>query len=595
MNDWLTYSKYEQMLCMVFDETKSLKIYRSSNRAISMDYLSRYLGETMGLDTLQLLLENYFDACGKEQNQQSVHEKSLILEVQQYARQSREDLLCDEETMFDKCQFLFCLPLRWAGKNYEGKLRALFVEAGWITQDDPTARLIFSPFTEGLTQYLMTQHGRHLEREAKYLLLSIDKVDIHLATFQMQSAKELIGVSRTLAASDFLLVPTDLGDTVSWNITELNLLMYSSTKMIIIKHFLGIIRKKRYYKREIFKYKNRYKKTAQKQRHNINAATLPWLHAPIIIEAIMNTEDMLYKKLTTVGTYSEYSNQAHSLVDTVVVYIGQSQPLYTCVNGLKRYKEVLKGLTCGAFMNELLTDANVKGFIDQLVCKVKELYSKYSSVPNSPEGIQGVILHCDYWPNVFYSEIIQDALLDAKLVDAKNGFIGTNELNICEGSMQKALKMVQIANALLSPTIRNNAGSKQLELEDYCITEGDLLPPNSFYVQAYINDDHIRFILNKVVAVSTVGGTVQKSVFTIHEMSVKLEDLLDSVCDNMWNHLVSHECQRDPYMLTYCDTHSTGGYSAADYCFSKCSIKKMAEKLTEKLGEKLASTHHQMP
>jgi hypothetical protein len=240
-------------------------------------------------------------------------------------------------------------------------------------------------------------------------------------------------------------------------------------------------------------------------------------------------------------------------------------------------KEILRELTCGVLMNSLLTDTNIKGFINQVVCKLKELHSKYSNFKYSPDGIQDVILHCYYISNPFYKTLFRKILLDANLIDAQNWFfVG---LNVYPGAMQKPFKMVQIANALLPPTIWKNGNSKQLEWIDYNTRDEDLLPPNSFYVQAYINDDHIRFILNKVIAVSSVNGAVQKSTFTIQEMSVELESILDSVCDIMWNHLMLPECQRDPDLLDHCDTHLTGEYSAANYYLFKCSIQEMTEKL----------------
>ncbi|CAO3646956.1 unnamed protein product [Mucor fragilis] len=179
----------------------------------------------------------------------------------------------------------------------------------------------------------------------------------------------------------------------------------------------------------------------------------------------------------------------------------------------------------------------------------------------------------------FYRTLFRKILLDANLIDAQNEFfLG---LNICFGAMQKPFKMVQIANALLPPTIWKNGNSKQLEWIDYNTRDEDLLPPNSFYVQAYINDDNIRFTLNKVIAVSSVNGAIQKSTFTIQEMSVELESILDSVCDTMWNQLMMPECQRNPDLLDHCDTHLTGEYSAVNYCFFKRSIQEMTEKLLQ--------------
>ncbi|CAO3647044.1 unnamed protein product [Mucor fragilis] len=250
--------------------------------------------------------------------------------------------------------------------------------------------------------------------------------------------------------------------------------------------------------------------------------------------------------------------------------------------GLEDVKDILKGQTCGAFMNNLLTDTNIKGIIDELICKVQEIFSKYSKSQNSPDGIQHVILHHRWGSNYFYEELFRVALLDANWIDPQNDFIHVSDGEcICFGAMQKPFKMVQLANALLPPTIWKDGNCKQLEWKDNNTCEEDLLPPNSFYVQAYINDEHIRFVLNKVIAVSSVNGALQKSTFTVQEMSVELESILDSVCDIMWNHLMLPECQRDPDLFDHCDTHLAGEYSAANYYLFKCSIQEMTEKLLQ--------------
>lgn len=232
-------------------------------------------------------------------------------------------------------------------------------------------------------------------------------------------------------------------------------------------------------------------------------------------------------------------------------------------------------------MDGLLTDASVKEFIDQLVCEVKGIHNKYSNVQSSPDGIQDVILHCHSKANGFYREVFRVALLGANFVDAQADFISNTEesRDISFGAMQKPIKMIQIANALLPPTVWNGESCEQVELVSYSSGEDDLLPPNSFYAQASINNNHIRFILNKVIAVSSANDTIQKSTFTVKEMSVKLEGIFGSVCDNMWNHLMMPECQGEITRHARCDTHSAGEYSAANYRFFKCSIQKMTDEL----------------
>jgi hypothetical protein len=77
------------------------------------------------------------------------------------------------------------------------------------------------------------------------------------------------------------------------------------------------------------------------------------------------------------------------------------------------------------------------------------------------------------------------ALLDAEFVGPKHYFMYETEgQDICLGAMQKPFKMIQIANALLPPIVWNEGTSRQVELMDYNNRQQDLLPPNSFYVQA---------------------------------------------------------------------------------------------------------------
>jgi len=281
--------------------------------------------------SLQSLLKEYLEASTKEQYQQTDEEKHSILKMRRYAEQLRRDLLLDEMTMFDGCQFLFCLPLGWACSKYMDGLRTLFIEAKWITQDDPKNRLIFSSFIESLFQYLVAHKDMNLGREKKYLLLSIDKVAIHLSSAQMQSAKELIAVSKKLAASDFLLVPTDLGDAVSMDLTALDKSVYNSVKEIIIKHILSIIRGKRYYKRSIFRFKNGNKKTTQKERHNMNATTQPLFSVISLHQIIEEIIDTLYHAFIAVSILNAFNSANYISTKCRMIRTGANLYIQHCM------------------------------------------------------------------------------------------------------------------------------------------------------------------------------------------------------------------------------------------------------------------------
>ncbi|CAO3646984.1 unnamed protein product [Mucor fragilis] len=552
MEDLLAYSKYEQALCIAFNGD-NLTIQISSNRATEMGVLHAFNGNyALQNKSIQSLLKEYLDAYAKEQDQQNEKEKHSILVVQQCVRQLRQELLQDERIVLENCQIFFELPLGWTCNEYMDRLRALFMETEWIHQNNPKNRLIFSPFIE----CLIANKFNNLEREKKYLLLCLDDTAIHVLGFQMQSAKELIAVSKKLAASDFLLIPTNLGDSVTIDISDLDRLIYNKVREIVIRQVSNIIQRKRFYKKSSFRFKNDNKKTTRKQHNNMNAVTQPLFSVPSLRRIIERIIDML---------------NAISIMD-------KNRRLHSVLYDYSESKAILRRQTCGVLMNNLLGDTSIKGIVNTLICKVKGLFNKYSNVKNASDGIHDVILHCHSTTNAFYRTLFRTALLDANLVDAQKWF--TPGINACSGAMQKPFKMIQIANALLPPIVWKDGNSKQLEWTDYNTREEDLLPPNSFYVQAYINDDRIRFILNKVIAVS-FNDAVQKSTFTVQEMSVELESIFDSVCDTMWNHLMMPECQRDPSLVDYCDTHLTGEYSAADYYFFKRSIQEMTEKLLQ--------------
>lgn len=140
----------------------------------------------------------------------------------------------DNRTVFDKSQILFCLPLEWTKGEHKQLLRSLFLASGWITNQDHEHRLIFSRHIERLVNYLQDRDdiNRQFERERRYLFCYINETSIKLTCFQMQSAKELITVSKRLAASDFLLTPTFL-DEESISLSNFDTMIYSKVKSMI--------------------------------------------------------------------------------------------------------------------------------------------------------------------------------------------------------------------------------------------------------------------------------------------------------------------------------------------------------------------------
>lgn len=117
--------------------------------------------------------------------------------------------------MFEASQITFISPLDWIDDGYKDDLRALFELAQWINAKDNKAKLVFIPFLEALITHLhdSTDISRRFERERKSIIFNMQAASdsaetiLNITCFQMQSAKELIVISKSLASSNFLLEP----------------------------------------------------------------------------------------------------------------------------------------------------------------------------------------------------------------------------------------------------------------------------------------------------------------------------------------------------------------------------------------------------
>lgn len=243
----------------------------------------------------------------------------------------------------------------------------------------------------------------------------------------------------------------------------------------------------------------------------------------------------------------------------------------------KAVQEFLKGWTCGTFMAEVLNDTDIKKTIHEALGSFKNLLSKYSVVKNSPEGIQDIILYTDNdYNNLFYKNLVRDVLSQANVIDDENEIINIfDEMKLCEGAMQKPYKMIQITNALSPPVMWNRSNVEDFKLVEINRDKTDLLPPNSFYLQAHICENRVEFILNKVVAVASTNNGVQKSTFTVQEETVNVEDMFNSTCNFMWNRLQSLDLASGEKLSDECCVaHSYEAFSASSYYCFCANLKK---------------------
>lgn len=216
---------------------------------------------------MKSLLLKYLETHSKDENQRTKSEQNILLSITDYMEDLKRDLIEVKISIFDKSQILFCLPIEWTKERYKNDLRELFLEAGWIINHDNKNCLIFSTFVERAViaiqrSIMMTE----FERERKYLFCHIDKTSLRFICFQMQSAKELIIVSKKLAASDFFLTPTVLENELLC-LSTLESMIYSKVKKMIIKSIVKRSKSNIYREKQRIHYKNSRK---LKHSHRIN-------------------------------------------------------------------------------------------------------------------------------------------------------------------------------------------------------------------------------------------------------------------------------------------------------------------------------------
>lgn len=186
------------------------------------------------------MFPKYFKILSQNENQQTKENKCIQSSIIDFMINLKHDLIQDNRTIFDESQILFCLPVEWTDTKYENDLRSLLLEAGWITTTENRNCLIFSTFVERLVNYLQDGHyaNKRFERERKYLFCHINESSLKLTCFQMQSAKELIAISKKLAASNFLLSPTILDDE-SVCASSFDTMIYIKVKNMVTSHIIS--------------------------------------------------------------------------------------------------------------------------------------------------------------------------------------------------------------------------------------------------------------------------------------------------------------------------------------------------------------------
>lgn len=257
----------------------------------------------------------------------------------------------------------------------------------------------------------------------------------------------------------------------------------------------------------------------------------------------------------------------------------------------KTIQKVLQYWTFGSFKIEILSDPDIQHFIQKISDSFKTLLCKYGPVKNSPEGIQGIFLYTSFvQANELCRDIVKDTLLNSNIIGAKYDEFGYgfDEGSLCQAAMQKPYKMVQIANILSPPILWGENSLLYPNLIEYDWHEEGLLQSNSFYVQSRVYENHISFILNKVIAVPSTKYPSQKSIFTVQERTIDIENIIDTACDIIWDHLqaLDFENYENWPLQNRCGEHYKEEVSVENYAYFSKNLKVLLSKWVRKNRER---------
>ncbi|KAL9559243.1 hypothetical protein MBANPS3_000510 [Mucor bainieri] len=439
------------------------------------------------------IFPRYFELHSKDRAQLSATETATLSFTLKYFNDIKSKLTSYLDLSLKSCQIVVGTPqlIEWD----ISLLRALFLETGWITAKDGDSKLMLVPFIEACVNAFQVHDMRkeQLQREGKYMMMYMQpakeegKVCYTSVCFQLRCAKELIGVSKRLAFSDFLLVPSIIGNNYSICLPTMDEAM-----LVAIVNIMKKIR-------------NRHKTQLYgiNKEDELSESEVAKIAIEFITESRRRRWDFNEKISTNVRSFDYCKYQLQGL--------GEYQTQY--------------------FLMNLTQDANIQHHT-KLICDfLQESLNTTGMVKDAPDGIRRIILCLLIDENDIHRFCIEKALLKAKLINPEEKFtLVTRE----EGVLHRPSKIAQVANAFLPPLVLDEDKSDEVVTLTNAQQESSIfLPLNSFYLQANISQRQINFILNKVVKESTTKTPAK--LFTTEERTVEIDDIQITTSDNLWS------------------------------------------------------------
>ncbi|KAF1796034.1 hypothetical protein FB192DRAFT_1441334, partial [Mucor lusitanicus] len=566
MDKTLSYLAYNYVICFILlmplsinscsmcfvsdaDDNRDIWISGNSNRATinKIILLSSFDFDTE--DDRSLLnysvFSKYFNLLSKTEAL-SENEEALLASIRDFFKRIKERLSKLNGISLDTVQILFVTPLDWTEEHYKSKLRGFFLDMDWIKPEDNESKLIMIPFIRVLVecfQHPFQQNARHLTRERTSVLFSVQPanedgehtenedglVKFSYTFFKMQSAPEMIAVSKTLASSDFWLVPSVVRSD-SIQLENLRNVMYNA-----VRNILARIR-------------------GEDSTWGLESNAAKKDDPAWVIVCNLESKAVFRRNTTiTVGALEDIDFQKHQLQD-------------------------LESWSFGQLIATILKEANVKQYFEQVCNFYKKATETYAVARDTPDGIQHILLYNSYRFRVSgdfsgqdFSDWIIDALIEENIIQPGNKFLTASQYNP-KVAFQQPYKIMQIANAILPPVVVNDEEQNRPTVPAHKHKDS-LITPNSFYVQANVAHTQIDFILNKKISSSEHAA----ELFTVQERSIAVEDIVSSTTHSLWNHYQSmlNLQEQQHCLFKRCQDHETMPLLSSNYV----EFKRNAEKV----------------
>ncbi|KAG1122303.1 hypothetical protein G6F42_011607 [Rhizopus arrhizus] len=439
-----------------------------------------------------------------------------------------------KERAASTAQYAFVLPDKkyTDGKFVEAFLAPILRNTPWRTSNDLESKIIFC------SKFDTYAHRLRLQREKKYLLLSLQKIynqrsllltvnfirgvyDPDLIAASGRSMTALGG--NTITTPKVLCLPMSIEIPIESTLAKMDKL----ANFLYVKVFAGEVEDSG---------------PTQLDDYNTDSSYRSLIHRLICSISTSNCRDKWDQEIDTNGfvdrSWSNMLSETNKLRLSLITY-GDIIQLFDDVDILSVETDL--GHYLQKHDNEEIFESIVileKNENDELIYKKNKHHKSHNLVFTEE--------HCHRFYLLGIQKAMASFIKQWKKCKSTRG-MSISPRDMTEGCAYKILKMVELSNKLGRPVLmKPNDGIKE-EIGGASVFQNekrvpiDKIQPYGYYVEANIlcsND--ITLSLNQVIEADFEDGKLQRFTLSILDSSCQIPDLYDSVFDTLWNIIDGH-------------------------------------------------------